>query len=1117
MLAKIGLFSLFVVSLFLCAGELCGASAQAGDAIAVRVLPNPNHYSPATWYAKQGFKGSPVPIKVDGYEAIRDGRTVYVNVANVAGSSLYTNIYLISYNQEATPETLAIFEKILAKWRFNDNLTVPGTCQSQDKADACLADADCTGGGYCSSEKARLVRDIKRLGDIVDLREKVEQYGNKYGKYPVLSAGTYLPGKSVSTWPSWNTELANALGGSVPSDPINKLGKCDQNDDTNKNYDPKTCWNDSTKSFADADRADPTLNLPANSHALVYTSENEGQNYEACAYMESGYLVDGSLGACDGSYNSNQPPTIDCGTLMAIAGQPFDGYIGARDVDDDKVRLEIYSYPASGFSVVNTDNSAKVRIYSSATPAGEFTIRASSSDAHSNTVFKDCSLKAQTEAFIVYPIADQRTVVGNNKQLNFSVYANHSEGDYAGLQFHFNDPRLDCNSPGPQRLQDGRYECRVSFNADVETILPANVYATNNPGGDTSTKQFFNINVYNNKPVMNPINCDPMVRVSRYPSQENDPPYHYNYSCEFSATDPDGHKIKSYILTNGSTLPPNMTLQTLTKPDGSVYGLISGFPLKTSTAGNYKMFIAPIDEFNSAGKFATLPLKIVDFCGDEVKQIPNMEGKGGQANDGYEDCDDHDGAPWPQESNVSWQYGCNSSTCASLQDGYCGDEKVQDGLFSSFLPQGVETIGGRKIMHTKNNYGEQCDDGNQVNGDGCNTFDNGAPSCNWECGDGTVTHSYHRYDQAASAPNITEECDFGANADGSTKNNNCCNSCLWVRTGYTDSPTAPTSGTIPAGDRLSVAIPNNRGVKSLVFNANPSIILNSFINSSGIAIMLVSDISGLPTAQTLGNIQTAAKSAVNDFYTWGTTNGVNLMMGEFGFGNCPAENYFCYRADPSNLKGSVSNRDNLISKINSYTPVGDLSSARSALDLAIPEAHRLLNLQPASYMKYMIILTDGCTCTYNAQTEAAAAAAKASGIKIYTVSYWDQAAAKAMLCRSSSDGGSNCYTGRYSHFSDAQGTQIQSIINNIIEEILDSIPQNFYVRIENSSGQFVDSSALAGDVSDFRIDIPDNLMNCDISGADCSGKSLYIKPSYDGRGSVSVDNIRANILPPCNP
>ena len=51
---------------------------ESSDVIGIRIIPNPNNYSIDRWYKSQGFSGSPQKLTVDGYEAIRDGRTVYV-------------------------------------------------------------------------------------------------------------------------------------------------------------------------------------------------------------------------------------------------------------------------------------------------------------------------------------------------------------------------------------------------------------------------------------------------------------------------------------------------------------------------------------------------------------------------------------------------------------------------------------------------------------------------------------------------------------------------------------------------------------------------------------------------------------------------------------------------------------------------------------------------------------------------------------------------------------------------------------------------------------------------------------------------------------------------------
>ncbi|MDO8592231.1 MAG: hypothetical protein Q7R92_00490 [bacterium] len=192
------------------------------DAIAVRVMSNVQHYSPLRWYGKNiKIKGSPQNLLVDGYEAVRDGRTVYVNAANINNKNLYTQIYIISFNQAAEPSTVDIFGQILAHWKFNSNITD-------------------------DVEKAKIIRDTRRLADLADLNTYLENYKKPpRNDYPRLAAGSYVAGASVSTWPSWQATLAKELGVTLPVDPKNELEPCT----TSAGYDEKTCWNQATKSF----------------------------------------------------------------------------------------------------------------------------------------------------------------------------------------------------------------------------------------------------------------------------------------------------------------------------------------------------------------------------------------------------------------------------------------------------------------------------------------------------------------------------------------------------------------------------------------------------------------------------------------------------------------------------------------------------------------------------------------------------------------------------------------------------------------------------------------------------------------------------------------------------
>jgi hypothetical protein len=246
--------------------------AQENDAIAIQVRENPDRYSALRWYTEvKRFEGSPQSLKVDGYEAIRDGRTVYVNAGNRANNVDYSNIYLISYSQNSAPGTSDVFAGMLKNWTFNTNLIGDNDfgnckisniiCQNDKDCKAgyncfenkchlnnedelsCWRDKDCPANIFCSSAKAAITRKTLRYANLVDIRSAINAYYVREKVYPDLRSGTYVAGRSLSTWPSWNDTLALTIGSSeLPVDPINIMGSC-------LGFDPKTCWNDSSKTF----------------------------------------------------------------------------------------------------------------------------------------------------------------------------------------------------------------------------------------------------------------------------------------------------------------------------------------------------------------------------------------------------------------------------------------------------------------------------------------------------------------------------------------------------------------------------------------------------------------------------------------------------------------------------------------------------------------------------------------------------------------------------------------------------------------------------------------------------------------------------------------------------
>lgn len=349
--------------------------SNENDAIAIRVLPNPNHYSAARWYQSQGFSGSPQSLLVDSYDAVRDGRTVYVNAANVVNNTIYTNIYLISYNQDPNVKTVDVLGQIVDHWRFNSNLTgvgscsisslicnsdddcaqglncvtandAPGRCQLTEN-DSCYTDDDCSQGLYCDNIRSKVARDVRRLGILGNLREALSAFKQVNNKYPILGSGTYLPLNSMSVWPSWQSLFLPQLGVSqVAIDPINSLGICDD-------FDSITCWNKENQSFSDPQPNNNTLELPDNSYVFTYGSDSNGSNYSLCAAMETkalGYnTAEGQLSdlgcVASGSgytgYSNNLPPVLIDTNLYGEQDQSFNGFIKVIDPENNNLSWSI--------------------------------------------------------------------------------------------------------------------------------------------------------------------------------------------------------------------------------------------------------------------------------------------------------------------------------------------------------------------------------------------------------------------------------------------------------------------------------------------------------------------------------------------------------------------------------------------------------------------------------------------------------------------------------------------------------------------------------------------------------------------------------------------------------
>ncbi|MFA5188449.1 MAG: carbohydrate binding domain-containing protein [Patescibacteria group bacterium] len=181
------------------------------DVIGIRIYSNLLKKDVVSWYQDNvdNAASSYDSITVDGYQAVRDERTVYVNAANIVETPIpntdppqtakqfFTNIYVMAYNQSAPSETINIFNQMLDNWVFNINVS--------------------------ADVKDKLRRDMTRLVDLNTINDLLQQYQASHGKYPVLDAGTFVQGHSLSTWPSWQATLGNELGSGLPLDPLNLM------------------------------------------------------------------------------------------------------------------------------------------------------------------------------------------------------------------------------------------------------------------------------------------------------------------------------------------------------------------------------------------------------------------------------------------------------------------------------------------------------------------------------------------------------------------------------------------------------------------------------------------------------------------------------------------------------------------------------------------------------------------------------------------------------------------------------------------------------------------------------------------------------------------------------
>jgi len=449
---------------FLLAKDFVQAGDE-GDAIAIRIVSNPEHYSINEWYEKQGFTGSPQALIVDGYEAIRDGRTVYVGAANLKGNLVYTNVYLISYNQSSSNQTVDILGQIIKKWKFNTDLENANnnfscsisssaclsdidcptgqTCATSGIASSscqlttaknCLLDSDCPDNFFCNSIKAKIIRDLKRIGTVRDLSNSLSDYKNLNGFYPKLESGTYLANYTISVWPSWTDTFLSGLNLISFKDPVNRLGAC-------PGYDPITCWNKDTKKFVYSPQVDGLV-LPAGSYGLAYKTDANGSNYKLCSVLETkglGYSFEPSgsySSSCvqdtgvlsSGTFTNTAPKIID----LYLIGEPnteFNGSVKVTDAEGNPLTWSLDTSMSSwtGWSAApvlkdtNMSNVKKIYAVKAGLP-GTYNLSLTVSDGQGGVVVTTTPIAIGNSGPLIEAEDVEFRPSSSNNVLNYSFY-----------------------------------------------------------------------------------------------------------------------------------------------------------------------------------------------------------------------------------------------------------------------------------------------------------------------------------------------------------------------------------------------------------------------------------------------------------------------------------------------------------------------------------------------------------------------------------------------------------------------------------------------------------------------------------------------------------------------
>lgn len=224
-------------------------SVSSQDVIGILVFDNPELLSPYDWFTAR-FPGTQPgsSTTIGGFPAVRTGTTAYIGVTDLNGTQLAGYMFVIDFNSNsASVTTKSIYNRLLSSIEFNATQLLS------------------------NENRLAIAKDTQRVQDLRSIKTLLEAYKTANGRYPDLPAGSFLTGFSTSAWPSWQRELANALGRTLPTDPDNGFSPACQ-----APYEAASCWYEPSKRFQ----------CPVDSHIYSYKATSGGAGYELFAHLD---------------------------------------------------------------------------------------------------------------------------------------------------------------------------------------------------------------------------------------------------------------------------------------------------------------------------------------------------------------------------------------------------------------------------------------------------------------------------------------------------------------------------------------------------------------------------------------------------------------------------------------------------------------------------------------------------------------------------------------------------------------------------------------------------------------------------------------------------------------